>query len=209
MAEIASLESMVPYLQLELPGAEKGLVYNALMRAATQFCEDSEVWKNDRVTPVVPGQTSYDISEDFKRVQRIDRVRVVDPSVEDDMSDVYSGRSIDLGYCRLDSNPDTIVFLSGREPNDSEEGFNLVVTVVDVPDADTDELPSYFLTRWSRAIRSLVLYSLRLHARMPWYDPNRAAVDLGDYEQELNKARFETFHEYLSVDARMTAPSFL
>jgi len=207
MADMDTLADIASFMVPDLPGCESGVIVRYLRRATNRFLQDTEVWERDVTVDLIEDQALYNIALADSMVRRIKRVRYIDPDT-DVAKNEFAGREINLGYVRLNRDPDSLYIMPQKVPTEAEEGYQAIVKVVDVPDITSDILDAEMITRWSEGFRYRAMYELTLLKDRPWSDVDLANRYLADYLAEVNRARFESLHLDRSVSLRMQAPSF-
>jgi hypothetical protein len=192
------LDQLIPSVVDKLPAAPlRGQVIRALREAAQRFCFETETWK-EPLDPIdlVASQLEYTLSTPWQaEIRRIHSIYIKTAA------DVTAGR---LGQWHDPSydtyTPSTGVYRFDSAPSGSAITNGMVITVVLVPNLQTDELPESLIGLYGSAFMYGAIADMCMHKGAgPMYDPETAKLYNNKWEKMKNNVMAEVFRQNMNV----------
>lgn len=192
------LDQLIPSVVDKLPAAPlKGQVIRALREAAQRFCFETETWKEPlEAIDVVANQLEYELSTTWQaEIKRIHTVYIKTAA------DVTAGR---LGQ-QHDLSPDTYtpstgIYRFSSAPSTTAITDGMVITVVLVPNLQTDELPEYLVGLYGSAFVYGAITDMCSHKGAgPMYDADTARLYNNKWEKMKNAVMSEVFRQNMNA----------
>ncbi|MEI6165933.1 MAG: hypothetical protein WCS52_01945 [bacterium] len=192
------LDQLIPSVTDKLPATPlKGQVIRAIREAAQRFCFETEVWKQPLAAiDIVANQLTYTLAAEWQaEIRRIHSVFIKTDA------DVAAGRLGKERDCSGDTfTPATSEYRFKSSPSSIAVTDGLVITVVQVPNLQTDEMPEWITGLYGNAFVYGAIADLCTHKGAgPMYDADTAKLYNQKYEKIKNAAASEVFRSHMNA----------
>lgn len=188
-----SLDAFVPQINPHVVGCPDGVLKNALLTAATEFCTRTLSWQV-RQAPVATSATSYPYSIPLPAHATLARVLAVHVDTSKlkptsyealDQSYDWDTRTGNPSHFLVEANSTLVVFPLPAAPMD------LRITAACTVARDATVLEDFLYTTWRDALVAGALYNLTSQPKRAWSDSTQAQTHLLQFERGIHAARTE------------------
>lgn len=179
------IESLTPFIMPRVPGAAEPVVFDAIRRAAQEFCETTRLWRYDdsfeasgepdEIMAAPVGSYIFEIES-----ARFDG-RPLEPIALTDLERlIQDWRSLDNAAPKYitQAEPDTVMLVP--------KGAGKVdLTLTLKPSDDTELLPTWLIDKYSRAIADGAIAELMMMPGQPYSNPQLAGVHAQRFQARL------------------------
>jgi len=191
---VTQYNDLIPYMIEDLPGVPNKVISKQLRESGRRFCIDSESWIEELdAIDIVSGTDTYNLQTGWDAsVQRIQKVE-------------YDGALMDT--CKYNLIQEYQIKLTDEPTADSTGG--LIVTIILRPHLSSNELPEWFLERYSETVMAHAKNRLMIQPKKPWSNPELAHEKWVEYWEGIARAKREVFIDYKQVPFKMQPQSFM
>lgn len=200
---MASIDSFFPYIQPDITSCPNGLVRNALVMSAIEFCKGSLAW-NELQDPIVlvDSVNRYDIDIP-NGAQLVGLINLWGPSRELTPKTLNEITQVLPNWQTAQGN--TPIVYTQPSPTEvmvfpipiNSLGASLTPRAAYAPLPTASTLPDILLSRYVDAVAAGAKARLMRMSKQPWSDPASAAAFHQDFLTEIDKARIEVLHEFV------------
>lgn len=209
-----SLDTLLPYIKPELPSCPNAMARNALLRAAIQFCEDSQAYiaTMDPVT-LIDGQHTYEVETPSSQSRLIEILNIFLPSGE--MTPQTMGELSQRMPDWQTQNGDPVFY---NMPNTKEvrvypipssmNGKQMTIRAAYAPIRTASYIDDDLVNLDFDTIAAGAKWLLMLMPGKPWSNPTLGEYYKGQFLTGIDKAKINAMHDGTRGSLRVQPRAF-